>query len=101
MDRSNVLTLIASVKRQNENGEFITEETPRDVFCNVRSVNRSEWHDAGQMGMNPQWVVTMFAPDYNGEEICVLHGARYSVYRTYFGKNDMLDLYLEMKAGTK
>ena len=41
----------------------------------------------------------MFAPDYNGETIAELNGVRYSVYRTYLGKNETIELYLERKAG--
>ena len=43
--------------------------------------------------------VTMFAPDYQGEQIAVVGGVRYSVYRTYHAKNETLELYLERKAG--
>ena len=43
--------------------------------------------------------VTMFAPDYQGEQIAVVDGVRYGVYRTYRAKNETLELYLERKAG--
>ena len=41
----------------------------------------------------------MFAPDYQGEQIAVVDGARYGVYRTYRAKNETLELYLERRAG--
>lgn len=43
--------------------------------------------------------MTMFAPDYQGEQIAVVDGVRYGVYRTYRAKNETLELYLERKAG--
>ena len=101
MDRSNVFTLVTCVKVQNKNGEFVADETTRQVYCNVRSVNVNEWNAGGQNGYNPQYVFTMFEPDYEGEEICIFNGRRYSFYRTYHGRNDMIDLYAELKAGTK
>lgn len=101
MDRSNVLTLVKCVKMQNKNGEFVADEITREVYCNVRSVNVNEWNAGGQNGYNPQYVFTMFEPDYEGEEICIFNGRRYSFYRTYHGRNDMIDLYAELKAGTK
>ena len=44
--------------------------------------------------------MTMFRYDYNGEPIVEYNGQRYSIYRTYIGKNDMIELYVERKGGT-
>ena len=41
----------------------------------------------------------MFAYDYEGESIVEIDGTRYGVYRTYLGKNETLELYLEQKTG--
>lgn len=99
MDRSNVLTLVDVTYTTDALNQQIPQETTRDVFCNVSSVSAQEFFDAGQAGLNPEWRVTMFAPDYNGETIVELNGVRYGVYRTYLGKNETIELYLERKAG--
>lgn len=101
MDRSNIIDLIKENKTQNENGEFVSNETRKTVFCDVRSVSRAEWNSAGQMGYNPRHVVSMFAPDYDGEEVAELNGERFSVYRTFNNRNEIIELYLERKAGKK
>jgi hypothetical protein len=42
----------------------------------------------------------MFRYDYNGETIIKYEGQRYSVYSTYFGRDDEIELYVERKGGT-
>lgn len=69
MDRSNVLTLIRQAYVKDAIGQPIATEVPRNVYCNLRSVSRSEWATAGQMGLKAELVAEMFAPDYHGEQI--------------------------------
>ena len=69
MDRSNVLTLIRQTYVKDAIGQPIATEVRRDVYCNLRSVSRSEWATAGQMGLKAELVAEMFAPDYHGEQI--------------------------------
>lgn len=99
MDRSNVMQLIAATYTEDAIGQRIPAETARNVFCNVASVSATEWFEAGRSGMQAALKVTMFAPDYHGEQIAVVDGVRYGVYRTYRAKNETLELYLERKAG--
>lgn len=69
MDRSNVITLISKSYTQDALRQQIPVETRRSVFCNLRSVSRSEWAAAGQLGLKADLVATMFMPDYHGEEL--------------------------------
>lgn len=99
MDRSNVVTLISEKYRKDDIGQQIPVETGRDVFCNVSSVSGSEWMEAGRNGIKAEYKVTIYRYDYQGELIAALNGVRYSVYRTYVARNEMIELYLEKKAG--
>lgn len=99
MDRSRVLTLISKTFRVDGIQQRIAEEVRRDVFCNVRSVSQSEFYAAGAAGFKPQFQVTMFEPEYNGENECELDGQRYSIYRTYRRRDDALELYIERRVG--
>ena len=92
MDRSNVLALVGVTYTTDALNQQIPQETTRDVFCNISSVSAQEFFDAGQAGLNPEWRVTVFAPDYNGETIAELNGVRSGVYRTYLGKNETIEL---------
>lgn len=99
LDKSRVLTLISVSYHPDEIGQQVPTEKRRDVFCNLSSVSASEWFEAGRAGMNAEHRATMFAYDYNGEEIAELDGVRYGIYRTYLGRNESIELYLERKAG--
>lgn len=100
MDRSDVCNLIAVTKAQDEHGVWRTAETSREVYCQVNSVTRAEFFEGGRNGLNPQFRFTMFAADYEDEPIVEYNGKRYSVYRTFFGKTDNIELYVERKGGT-
>lgn len=100
MDRSAKLTLVSVTYTVDSIGQHIPQETTRDVFCNVQSVSRAEYFAGGQAGLNPSYVATMFRYDYEGEEIAILDGKRYSVYRTYVRQDEQVELYLERKVGT-
>lgn len=99
MDRSNVLSLIAQTYQMDDIGQQISVETARDVFCNISSISRAEWYQAGQSEIKPEYKVTVFAYDYQNETLAVLNGVRYSVYRTYLSGNESIELYLERKVG--
>ncbi len=99
MDKSSLLTLIAVKLKPDGLGQPVSKESKREVYCNLSSISCDEWYKAGQAGMNPQYRVTMFAHDYDGENTVELDGKRYAVYRTYMNRKDTIELYLERKAG--
>ena len=99
MDRSDVIQLVAVRYSEDDIGQRIPAETARNVFCSIASVSATEWFEAGRSGMQAALKVTVFEPDYHGEQIAVVDGVRYGIYRTYRAKNETLELYLEAKAG--
>ena len=101
MDRSSVITLIGETRTQDSIRQWISTETPRQVYCDVRSVTREEWFEAGRNGLQPVYVFVMFEPDYQGEKIVEYNGKRYGIYRTYRGRNEQIFLYAEEKGGLK
>lgn len=100
MDRSQVITLVKTNRAQNAVGVWTEALSCRDVFCQVDSVTRSEFFDGGRNGLNPEYRFTMFFGDYDGETLVIYNGMAYSVYRTYHGRNDTLELYVERKGGS-
>lgn len=100
MDRSEVITLISEAKAQDDMGVWRMTTTERNVFAQVDSVTRAEFFDAGRNGLNPEYRMTMFFGDYNGERVVSYKDSTYAVYRTYQGRNDTIELYVERKGGT-
>ena len=100
MDRSDVITLLSVTQSQNAYGVWEETRTEKQVFCQVDSVTRAEFFEAGRNGLNPQYRFTLFADDYNGETTVVYKGKAYGVYRTYLARNDRIELYVERKGGT-
>lgn len=99
MDKSSVLFLVSKSYKTDNLNQQIAVEKKRSVFCNISSVSASEWFEAGRNGVKAEYRATMFAPDYEGEQVAELNGVRYGIYRTYLGRNEEIELYLERKAG--
>ena len=100
MDRSEVITLVSVTQAQDEYGVWRETESAREIFCQVDSVTRAEFFEGGRSGLNPEFKFTVFFADYQGEKTLVYNGKAYSIYRTYMGRNDYLELYAERKGGT-
>lgn len=99
MDRSDVVTLVGYTRQQNSYGVWIETPTARDVFCQVNSVTRTEFFEGGRNGLKPEFRISLFAGDYNGEQTVIYKEKAYGVYRTYHAKTDELELYVERKGG--
>ena len=98
-----VLTLVLIEKKQNTVGDFVgIEEYKRDVYGSIQSVSRAEWYNAGHDGFNPDMVFTTPLVNYCGQPEAEYRGIRYGIYRTYFrAESDMIELYLQRKAGVQ
>lgn len=99
MDRSEVLSLVSTTRSQDAFGVWREAEKVHDVFCQADSVTRSEYFEGGRNGLNPEFRFSLFAGDYNDERTVVFHGRRYGVYRVYYGRDDIVELYAERKGG--
>ena len=100
MDRSTVINLIGIERTQDEFGIWRSTPYSKQVYCQVQSVTQREFFEAGRNGLNPEFKFTLFFGDYNDEPVVEYNNKQYSVYRTYLGKNDTLELYVERKGGT-
>ena len=58
--------------------------SPREVFCGLRSVSRTEFYQAEATGYKPELVFVLADYlDYNEETLADYNGQRYRVIRTY------------------
>lgn len=100
MDRSNVITLLSATKTQDQFGVWRETFTERNVFCQVDSVTANEFFNGGRNGLNPEYRMSMFFGDYQGETMLRYNGMTYAIYRTYQRRDDIIELYVERKGGT-
>lgn len=60
-----------------------TDGTPREIFANIQSVKQSEFFQASAAGITTEGTAVVWAFEYHGENVLVLNGQRYAIYRTY------------------
>jgi hypothetical protein len=99
MDKSVMFYLLVPTQTQDTMGDWETTLTKRPVYGSVSSVTANEFFAGGQNGYSPEIKVTMFGPDYEGEENLELDGVQYSIYRVYRGRTDTAELYCERRRG--
>lgn len=99
MDRSNVIYLVAYNQTQDTFGVWQKTMSKTKVFCDVMSVSQAEWYEGSRNGLNPQLRFTVFRYDYHGEQAIEFENVLYTIYRTYVGRNETIDLYCEIKKG--
>lgn len=100
MDRSTTVTLVSYTRTQDNDGIWRdTVKTTRDVFAQVDSVTRAEFFSGGQNGLRPDLKFAMFYADYEGESELIYEGKTYSIYRSFYGRGDVVELYTERKVG--
>jgi SPP1 family predicted phage head-tail adaptor len=92
------ITLIAENITVDELGMSSKTYTRTDTLCEVNSITRQEFFEAGRNGLNPEYEMTVFFGNYNGERIVEYKGEQYGVYRTY-RTGDYMELYVERKGG--
>lgn len=92
------ITLVEETNTQDSIGMWNKVYTDHKVLCEVHSVTRQEFFEAGRNGMTPEYQFTVFGADYNGERVVKYKGDTYGIYRTY-RSGDYMELYVERKAG--
>ena len=99
VDRIADINLISRTFTSDTIGQQVATETIKTVVAELKSINRSEWVAAHQVGYNPVVTAIVSVFDYNNEEIVEIDSERYVVYRTYSRKDDYIELMLRKKVG--
>lgn len=90
----------------DEYGNEIIAETERQVFCQVNSVGRTEFYQAAQNNLQPEYVFHISNyRDYMGEKELIYtdwtgQTKRYSIIRTY-RSGDSIELTATEKIGVE
>lgn len=67
------------------------------IWAGRRSVTRSEFYQASQLGYRADVIFTIYAFEYHGEEQVVCNGVIYDVVRTYQKTPDILELTCQVR----
>ena len=94
-----LIELVSLTFTTDELHQRVPHESRRPIWAHIQSVSRAEWFQGGQNGLKPEYKVTMFAPDYSGQQEVEYKGIKYGIYRTYLRQDELLELYLERKTG--
>lgn len=101
-----VLILRSLSFTEDEHGNQIEEATERRVFCQVRNLTRSEFYQAAQTDLHPQYVFTIsHFRDYLGEKEVKYtdwtgETKLYDVIRTYrVPDSDVVELTVQERIG--
>lgn len=95
-----IIKLVRQQIQEDSIGQQTVEETEREVFCEIESVSRAEWRDAGQNNIAAEMVAITPMINYGGEQIAIVGGKRKAIYRTYRQKeSDLIELYLKDEVG--
>lgn len=95
---TDVITLVAQTISTDQYGNEVATEVETTVFCEVDSITQTEFYQAANTELNPEYKFTIFFGDYSGQPIVIYNGVRYAIYRTYRA-DDNLELYVERKIG--
>lgn len=95
----NELTLISETYTEDEIGNQIVTEVENTVFCEVKSISRSEFYNAATTGLKPSIVFVIHDFEYNGEELIKFENKKYKVIRTYLKSVDEIELTCEKVLG--
>ena len=95
---TDVITLVAQTISTDQYGNEVATEVETQVFCEVDSITQTEFYQAANTELNPEYKFTIFFGDYSDQPIVIYNGVRYAIYRTYRA-DDNLELYVERKIG--
>jgi SPP1 family predicted phage head-tail adaptor len=93
------LTLIKQSYTEDELGNQISVEVKSSVFCDVKSVGRTEFYSAATTGLKPEIIFVIHTYEYDGETVVEFEGKKYSVIRTYSASTERMELTCEKVLG--
>ena len=95
MVRADVLDLIKETASAHGVHDSVTE-TARTVYCTVQSVSRSEFYNALNAGVQPEYVFKLsLADDYQDERVARYKGQKFRIIRTYRTSDDGIEITCE------
>jgi SPP1 family predicted phage head-tail adaptor len=86
------LKLLTITESTNSNGFPEQAQTEKEVYCNVKSVKRSEFYQAQLNNIALAFVFEVSAHDYADEKNLIYNEKRYRITRTFQKNTEVLEL---------
>jgi hypothetical protein len=98
------LTLISTDITYDDIGNPVETPNNIDIFCDVKSIGRTEFYNAAANGLKPEYIFVVHPYEYNGETYVEFSEdekpkQRYKVMKTYKVNMEELELTCEKVAG--
>lgn len=82
MRYNDVIELLSVTIVEDELGNQIEQEIPRQVFANEFGIGSSEFYEAGMQGLKPEKAFELYAFEYQDEPKFKHNGIEYRIIRT-------------------
>lgn len=99
MNRLVEVTLISQTVTYDDIGVPVIQEGQTKVIGNFASVSAQEFFRGGELGIKPEFIVKVWANEYNGETHLEYDGKRYIIYRMYLEDSGRCELYCQKDVG--
>jgi len=99
MNLAEKIALISTEYTQDDIGQWVEERTEAEVFALIESVTASEFYQAGMQGFKPEFKMTVWMNEYNGQNLIEYKDKTYTVYRTYRRDDGRIELYVTERKG--
>lgn len=97
--RTDELILIKNTFENDSIGNQIEKNEESIVFCEVKSISRTEFYQAAQSGMKPGAAFIIYGFEYDNQEFVRHNGIKYKVIKTYKINDNDLELTCEKVIG--
>lgn len=99
MNLAEKIALVSIEYEQDDLGEWTEVQTKREIFGWVESITMNEFYQAGMQGFKPEYKITVWLKEYEGEELLEYNGKLLTIYRTYRRDDGRLELYVTERKG--
>jgi len=89
---SDIINLVAFTLAENNIGDSIKTKIERQIYCDKKSIKRTEFYQAAAVGLQPESVFEMRIIDYEGEKLLTYEGDEYNVIRSYSPSIETIEL---------
>ena len=89
-----LVTLRARVQNGTDSiGNPIVSNLDTEVWCADTPASQSEFYQAAQQHIRPEYVLVVNSDEYNGEEVAIFYGTQLTIYRNYARPDGFTELY--------